>query len=342
MNSSQTMQCIRFASTGEPQAVLQYETAQIPQPGPGEVRVRMLASPINPSDMMFIRGIYGTQPSLPQIPGFEGVGIVEASGGGLRGQLFTGKRVVVLNKAGGNWAEQTIVPAAQVIPVSSALSVEQAATFFVNPATAWIMTREVLRVPKGKWLLQTAAGSSLGKMVVRLGQQTGFRTINVVRSESAVDALKAEGATEVIVFDPESDSPETLQELVQQLVGADGLKYAIDPVGGKTASAVLQSLTAGGRLLLFGTLCDQPLKLSPRTLMQNQASVEGFWLGNYMSSKSLPFKLRLIKRITRLIREGVLTTSIAGHYPLGEINEAIQSAERKARRGKTILRIADA
>ena len=143
------MKCVQFETVGEPRDVLQVVERDLPAPQHGEVRVRMLASPVNPSDLMFVRGTYGVKPSLPQVPGFEGVGVVEESGGGLRGKIFRGKRVAVLNKSGGNWAAQTVVPADQVIPLSSSLSLEQAATFFVNPATVWIMTQEVLKIPSG-------------------------------------------------------------------------------------------------------------------------------------------------------------------------------------------------
>ena len=332
------MNCVRFESVGEPADVLRCIPADRPEPGPGEVCVRMLASPINPSDTMFIRGIYGTKPTLPQVPGFEGVGVVEQSGGGFRGKLFTGKRVAVLNRAGGNWAQHTVVPASQVIPLSAALSVEQAATFFVNPATAWIMTQEVLKVPRGAWLLQTAANSSLGRMVIRLGQKLGFQTLNVVRSEQYVSELKSAGATEVIVFDAQNDCADNFRESVNAVAGPDGLKYAIDPVGGATAAAIVQSLTQNGRLLLFGTLCGDPVQFSPRTLMTLQSSVEGFWLGNFMQGKNLLFKLKLMKRITKLILDGTLTSRIDRTFSLADIHDAVAAAEERGHSGKVLLK----
>lgn len=331
------MKCVQFETPGEPKTVLKYSDAELAAPGHGEVLVRMLASPINPSDMMFIRGVYGVPPQLPQVPGFEGVGIVEASGGGLKGKLFKGKRVAVLNQAGGNWAQETILPAAQVIPLSHKLSNEQAATFFVNPATAWVLTQEVLRIPRGAWLLQTAAGSTLGKMVIRLGKAMGFRTLNVVRRESLIDELKAAGATEVVVFDGQKDSPELLQESVARIVGDDGLAYAIDPVGGHTASAVVHCLTARGRLLMYGTLTTDPIQFSPRTLMKIQAKVEGFWLGNHMNSLGLIAKMKLVKRITRLILDGTLSSDIAHSFALSDVHAAVTAAEEPGRRGKVLV-----
>ena len=283
---------------------------------------------------MFVEGVYGRQPALPQVPGFEGVGIVEENGGGLRGRMFMGKRVAVLNQDGGNWAEQVVVPAKQVIPLSSRLSTQQAATFFVNPATAWVTTQEVLQIPKGAWLLQTAAASQLGRMIVRLGKQMGFRTLNVVRNKAQVELLKSQGADDVIVFDAEQSPAGELRKQVSSIVGDSGVRFAIDPVGGTLANAVLKTLGLGGQLLVFGTLSEQPLQFSPRDLMTRQATVTGFWLGNFMQAQSLLFKLKLVRRLTRLILDGTLATQVGDTFRLDDIAKAMAT---KARSGKTLL-----
>src|SRR5262245_2382194 len=112
---------------GNPEEVLNVRDVATPVHGPGQVRVRMLASPINPSDLFTVRGEYGFQPSLPCTPGFEGVGIVEA-GSGLLARRVLGRRVAVLNSKSGNWAEQVVIPARQAVPVPNELSDEQAAS----------------------------------------------------------------------------------------------------------------------------------------------------------------------------------------------------------------------
>src|SRR5207248_680848 len=117
---------------GDPEKVLQVRDVPPPLAGRGQVRVRMLASPINPSDLLMIRGEYGRRPRLPATPGFEGVGVVE-EGHGLLAWRVKGRRVAVLNSDSGNWAEQVVIPARQAVPVPDELSDEQAATFFINP-----------------------------------------------------------------------------------------------------------------------------------------------------------------------------------------------------------------
>lgn len=331
------MQAVTFDTSGEPADVLHCGTTDAPEPGTGEVRVRMIASPINPSDMMFIRGLYGIKPQCPQSPGFEGVGKVEASGGGLRGIFFKGKRVVVMNATGGNWAERVVVPATQVIPISSGLSDDQAATFFVNPATAWIMTQELLKVPKGGWLLQTAAGSSLGHMIARLGHHLGFKTVNIVRRDVYRDSLKQAGGDAVVVFDPAKDPMEKLREQVKAATGSDGIRYAVDPVGGTTASAVVNCLGPQGRMLMFGSLSGETVEFTPRTIMEADATISGFWLGHFMGRQSLLFKLKLVRRITGLIQSGVLATEIGGQYSLEQITAAVRAAEDQNVSGKIVL-----
>jgi NADPH:quinone reductase-like Zn-dependent oxidoreductase len=333
-----TMKAVQFRAPGEPAEVLTCGTVDLRPPARGEVRVRMIASPVNPSDMSFIRGIYNIKPQYPQTPGFEGVGVVEHSGGGLRGKFFQGKRVVVIHGAGGNWASQAVVPASQVIPISRQLSDTQAATFMVNPITAWVMTREVLKIPAGSWLLQTAAGSQLGHMIARLGRHQGFKTLSVIRRAEHTDSLQACGSDAVVVFDATRQTPEELQQQVKSITGHDGVSYAIDPVGGATASAVVGCLGQGAKMLLYGTLSGQPISFIPRQIMQADATIAGFWLGNFMSRQSLSFKLRLVRRITALIQSGVLATTIGGEYPLENVRDAVLAAENQDVHGKILLR----
>ena len=143
------MKSVVFESTGEPDTVLNVKDLPEPEPEFGQIKVRMLCCPVNPSDLMFVRGQYTLSADLPATPGFEGVGIVELAGGGLRAKMMLGKRVAVLSRRGGNWAEKNVVSASQVIPFSNLLtgrlSQEQQATFFVNPVTAHVMEPPMVR-----------------------------------------------------------------------------------------------------------------------------------------------------------------------------------------------------
>jgi NADPH:quinone reductase-like Zn-dependent oxidoreductase len=318
---------------GEPAEVLQVRDVPEPHPGRGQVLVRMRASPINPSDLLRVRGRYGRQPSLPSTPGFEGVGVVEG-GKGLFAWRVRGKRVAVLNGAGGNWQEKVVLPALQVVPVPDGISDDQAATFFVNPASALAMTRHVLRVPEGAWLLQTAAASALGRMVVRLGQRHGFRTLNVVRRREQAEELLRLGGTAAVATDAEP-----LSERVQELTGGEGVFHAIDAVGGTTGTEAVRCLGRGGRLLVYGTLSGEPIVLDPRVLLVGQKRVEGFWLSEWVRDQRKLTLLRLFRRIGRLLGEGVLGSEVGQTFPLEQVGEATRAAEEPGRRGKVLLRI---
>ncbi len=328
------MKRIIFDHCGPPTEVLRVQDdVPAPQPARGEVLVRMLASPINPSDLMYIAGKYGLKPAFPATPGFEGAGIVEATGGGLLGWLRKGKRVAVISDRNGTWAEYTVTKARQVIPVPDDISDEQAATFFVNPATVVVMIHDVLKITRGAWLLQSAAGGELGKMVIRLGFKSAFRTINVVRRREQVDELKKLGADHVIV---ESDGP--IPEQVRKLV-PEGVRYAIDPVGGEVGAQVIASLAQGGRCLLYGSLTDDPVWVHPRLAIGNDLRIEGFWLGAWARKQSALTMLKLFRRVRSLMREGVLQTQFSATYPLEDVKKAVEHAAAPGKGGKVLLKI---
>src|SRR6516164_550799 len=238
------MKAIVCEKWGDPEEVLHVRDVPDPAPRRGEVRVRMIASPINPSDLLMVRGQYGRQPPLPATPGFEGVGVVEA-GSGLLARRVMGRRVAVLNSGNGNWKEHVVIPARQAVPVPKELTDEQAATFFVNPASALIMTRHVLQIPPDAWLLQTAAGSALGRMVIRLSKRHGFRTLNVVRRREQAEELLREGGTAAV-----ATNDEDLAERVRAFTDGAGVPFALDAVGGATGSSLVSLLTRGGRMLV--------------------------------------------------------------------------------------------
>jgi NADPH:quinone reductase-like Zn-dependent oxidoreductase len=287
---------------------------------------------------MTVRGIYGRRPKLPFTPGYEGVGIVEEAGGPiawLRG--LKGKRVAVLNGTGGNWAEHVVIPTRQCVPLPDNIPNNQAASFFVNPATAIVMTKYVLKVPRDGWLLQTAAGSALGRMIIRLAKREGFKTINLIRRRAQVEDLKQLGADEVLVHG-EDDIPARVQALTPS---TGGVGYAIDCVGGAMGSEAVKCLGTGGRLLLYGTLSNESIAFDPRRLMVGKKSIEGFWLADWVKAQGPMTMLSLFSQITKAMREGILTTDVGSTFPLERIAEAAVEAEKVARGGKVLLRIAE-
>lgn len=340
---------------------IQVVDVPVPDPGPGEVRIRMLMSPVNPSDLNFLHGTYRTAleriiwnqgarggdrvfydpahaspcPEPPYALGGEGIGMVEATGSGLLARRLMGKRVAVAGgPPNGTWQEYTIANAKRVVALPAGISDQQGAMFFVNPVTAYVLVRKVLRVPRGDWLLLTAAGSALGKSVVRLAKIYGFKTLCVVRSDSNSAELSRLGADAVI----ETSSQDLLEE-ASRLTDGRGVAYAMDCVGGDLAAQVVRCLGLDGRLVVYGTLAAEPLKMPIRDLMMPVASISGFLLPNWMAQQSPLTLLSLLRDVKRLMRKGVFNAQVTERYPLEQVGDAVSASLRKGRVGKVMLTI---
>jgi NADPH2:quinone reductase len=332
-----------------------------PEPGPGQVCVRMLLSPVNPSDLNYVHGTYHSAlqriiwnqqagsdgqvffdpghttpcPAPPYALGGEGMGIVESAGSGFMARRLAGKRVAIAAPPpNGVWKEHVVVDALKSVPLPDAIADEQGAMFFVNPFTAYVMTRDVLRVPRDQWLLVTAAGSALGKSVVRLGKLYGFKTLCVVRSDSNSDVLRELGANAVV----ETDQQDLVQS-VSDITSGQGVGYAIDCVGGELTADVIRCLGLGGRLLVYGTLANSPVSLPLRDLMMPGAEVTGFLLPNWLAKQSPLRLLGVVRTVKRLMKKGLFDTEVTETFGLEQVSDAIAAATRPGRKGKVMLRI---
>jgi len=208
--------------------------------------------------------------------------------------------------------------------------------FFINPVTAYVLTRKVLSIPKGEWLLLTAAGSALGKSVVRLGKIFGFRTLCVVRSGANSEELLRLGADAVV----ETQSQDLVEE-VHRLTQARGVSHAIDCVGGDLAAQVVRCLGLDGRLILYGTLANEPLQIPIRDLMMPVAHISGFLLPNWMAQQSLLTVLGVLRDVKRLTLKGVFTSEVTEYFAREQVADAVSTALQKGRAGKVMLRIGE-
>jgi NADPH:quinone reductase len=303
---------------------------------PRQVRIRMLAAPINPSDLMAIRGEYSKILDLPAVPGFEGVGRVVESGGGLFGRWLQGKLVSVLPPSAGTWQSKLVVPTTSVIPLPSEMNIDQAATFFVNPASAWLLLTQVTKPPAGAAIVLSAAASALGKMLLRLAKFRGLRTIAVVRRAEQEGLLRELGADATVVYNGDPYQEQAALHCIQVAAAGLPIRFGYDPVGGSTAGLLVKSLSNGGKLVCYGTLSGQPLDVSPRELMTTGKQIEGFWLADRMAQMSLFSKILLIRRLSGLVA-GPLKTEVSAVYRLADIKEAVAAAETPGKPGKVLL-----
>jgi NADPH:quinone reductase-like Zn-dependent oxidoreductase len=171
-------------------------------------------------------------------------------------------------------------------------------------------------------------------MIIRLAKHDGFRTINLVRRKEQIEELKRLGANQVI-----STSDDSVEERVLALTEGQGVLYAVDCVGGSTGSAMVRVLGESGRMLVYGTLSNEPLSVDPRQLIMAVRRVEGFWLSIWARRQRPLRMLRLFRDINRLIKEGVLTAEIGASFPLDQIQAAAKQAETVARQGKVLLKL---
>lgn len=352
------MEGLVFSEYGEPAQVLSVASLPVPKPGPGEVLVRMLASPINPSDLSFIRGHYrealqaaiwnrgrdrlqftpfdprefGHEP--PGVPGVSGVGVVEQAGGTLS-KLLLGRRVMVIPDKTGCWCEKLTLPAAQVVPVPRSLPTEQAAMLFVNPMTALVLVDEVLGVRRGQLVLQTAANSAVGRMIIRLGRKRGFKTINVVRGAGHAPSLRDLGAEHVI-----STETEDIRARVAEITHGKGVPYALDCVGGDQFAELIQCLAPAGRLITYGTLAAAHFTAPARSLMVASAAIEGFMLSQWLLAQHLLKRAATVVETRRLLKQGIMTSPVERVFPFRQIGQALAAQAQPARSGKIVLRFA--
>lgn len=304
----------------------------MPTPGPGEVRLRMTHRPINPSDLYCVQGRYPVRPALPGSPGFEGIGVIDALGDGVSG-FAPGQRVVTASGAPGTWAESLIAPAGGLIPIPDAITNQAGAQLVANPMSAWALLTSVLTLSPGDWILQTAAASTLGHLIIQLARHRGIRTINVVRRPDHVRALQDARADATICT-----RDEHLIDRVRDITDGKGVLAAIDAVGGPESADLAACLGAGGTLLSIGLLSGAPLgPLDAAPMIFTGTTVRGFWLLSWMQSRTAEERHVAFGAVIALLAAGTLTPPVEAEYDLANYLAAIEHAHRSGRRGKVLL-----
>ncbi|HME54034.1 MAG TPA: zinc-dependent alcohol dehydrogenase family protein [Candidatus Lokiarchaeia archaeon] len=324
------MQALQFKSFGEPKDVLDLIDVPKLEPKPGQARIRMTCRPINPSDLLFIRGVYGIKPRLPAVPGFEGMGHIDAVGDDVT-DLTPGQRVVVMGVPG-TWQETVIARTARIIAVPDRVSDQSAAQLSVNPVTAWIMTTKELQLNQDEWLLQTAAGSTLGRMVLQIAAMRGFKTINFVRRKDQVQDLLEMGADVVIC----TEDPDPVNQ-VMKVTRGQGVHAAIDAVGGKTGGRAAKCLAPGGTMLVYGLLSGERIPLDAGEMIFKQSTIRGFWLSKWYENMAPELARATLDEVLDLMESGKLIPPVEAEYDLTNFKEAVVHAETPGRQGKVLL-----
>jgi NADPH2:quinone reductase len=320
------MQAIYFDRTGEPADTLSLGEFDKPVPHVGEVLVRVLASPIHPADLLFVRGKYRFQPEFPQIAGMEGAGLVEIKGPGT--SLATGTLVSFFWRKA--WAGYIIVPEKELFVLPTGFPIDKAAQFVLNPFTAWgLMERAA--IGKGDWLLVTAGNSAVSRLLIQLARSRGIPSIAVVRDGKYRSALQTLGA------EPIDTSREDLEKRVQEITNGKGVLAALDPIGGPTATAVAKSMAVGGKIIAYANLSPEPLQIHNSLLVYKFVSLSGFGVRSYMDSKSAEEKKDIAQQLVDLLGKDDFELKAASHHPLASFKAALQEAAHGSD-GKVLLK----
>jgi len=311
-----------------PQDVIAAVDLQLPPPAAGQVRVKVLAAPINPSDVLTLTGEYGMLPPLPAIGGNEGVGRVEELGPQVT-NLKVGQ-LVLLPVGGGTWVSHLNAPANKLIALPEADPL-QLAMLTVNPPTASLLLSRFVDLKPGDWVIQNAANSGVGSYLIQLAKLRGFKTLNVVRRESAAAAVAAEGGDVVLVDGPD------LAKRVRAATGGAEVRLGIDAVGGEATDHLAACLCEGGVLVNYGMMSRQPCQVAPASFVFRDVTLRGFWLAKWFQKATPAEQMQLFGELTQLIASGKLHTRVAATYDLSQIKEAVAAAASGERAGKILI-----
>jgi NADPH:quinone reductase-like Zn-dependent oxidoreductase len=324
------MRAALHASFGDPATVLSEGQADLPEPGPGEVRIRTVLAPIHNHDLWTVRGQYGYKPTLPAVGGSEGLGTIDALGEGVQG-LAVGQRVAAAS-VHGTWAEAFIAPVRMVIPMPDAIADETAAQLIAMPLSA-LMLLEFLQVERGQWIVQNTANGAVGKTLAMLASARGVNVANLVRRDDGVAELEGLGIGNV--FSTASDG---WQDAVRARLGAALATAAVDSIGGTASGDLMGLLGEGGTLVSFGSMTGEPMQIPSGDVIFKQATVKGFWGSKVSQAMAVEDKRRLVGELLQRASAGELQLPVQAVYPLAQIADAAAASVAGGRTGKVLLR----
>lgn len=277
-NQTLKSQSLVFSEFGEPSKVVKIVEQEIKPPGANEVIVKMLAAPINPSDINTIQGVYPIKPALPSVGGNEGVGEIVDIGPEVTG-FDIGNKVIPKAPALGTWRTIGIFKTKTLLKVPQELGTIEAATLTVNPCTAYRMLKDFVTLKSGDTVIQNGANSSVGQNIVQICRHLGLKSINIIRNRSDVKNLKLFlvdlGATCVFTEDElKSTKGFKSGELVKP-------KLALNCVGGKNAMELIRQLDHKGCMVTYGGMSREPIYVPTSALIFKDIQLKGFWLTDW-------------------------------------------------------------
>ncbi|HEX2094092.1 MAG TPA: NAD(P)H-quinone oxidoreductase [Longimicrobiaceae bacterium] len=325
------MRAVVIPRPGGPE-VLQVVERSVPEPGPGEIRVRVHASALNRADLLQRRGAYPAPPGAPQdIPGLEYAGEVDAVGEGA-GLWAVGNRVMGIVGGGGH-AEYVVVHEREAIRIPQGLSFEEAAAVPEAFLTAYDALFRRLELEMGERVLIHAVGSGVGTAALQLARAAGALVIGTSRS---ADKLRRAGE---LGLDVGIDaSKEDVAEALNQATYGSGVHAVVDLVGGKSLETALRGLALGGRVVVVGTVGGSRAEIDLGLLLRRRIRI----IGTVLRSRPLEEKISLAREFSKtvlpLLSSGRIRPVVDRVHPFEEIAEAQRRMEANDSFGKIVLR----
>ena len=313
--------------TGAPLEKLRLQALSPPPPAAGEVRVRMLAAPVNPADLNFIEGTYGVKPALPATPGVEGCGKVVAS---QAPGFQSGDQVIFLRRAA-TWATHTVVDAEVLFKLPPAIDPLQAAMLKVNPATAWRLLHGFGQPEPGDWVVQNAGNSGVGRCVIQLARTLGIRTVSFVRRPELRDELLALGGDLVLV-----DDDAGLATAKVALGGATAA-LAFNAVGGDSALRLMNLLRESGTHITLGAMAKRPLTVPNGLLIFRDLQLRGLWVTRWIENAPAAEVRAVYEDLAARVAAGTLVQPVDSTHALADFAAAFDRLTAPDRAGKVLF-----
>ena len=307
------------------------DTVPVPEPGHGEVRVRMQASGISFVDLLLTRGEYQMRPPLPFIGGSEFAGVVDALGPAIEASVNLGDRVSGAI-SGGAWAQYLCVPAANLHHVGASVPIDEAAVLNVPYGTALYALRNRGQLQRGETVLVLGASGGVGHAAVQLAKMLGARVFAAASSAAKRDSALDAGADEVLDAGDLTTWKESVKALAPQ-----GVDLVLDPVGGEITDLAFRTLGWGGRHLMVGFAGGQIGALRSNLAIVKGASLVGVDIRQFGEREPAKFRA-LMADVTALHREGHIRPRIAATFPLEQFSQAATQALARDTVGRILIR----
>ncbi len=305
------------------------EDIAVPQPGPGEVRIRVTAAALNFFDTLITRGKYQTRPELPFSPSGEVAGVVDALGAGVEG-FRPGERVVAYLGYGGA-REMVVAKAASVIPVPAGVTDAVAAGVSVTYGTAIHALKDRASLRPGETVAVQGASGGAGLAAVEIASLMGARVIAAASSPEKLAVCREHGAHESVDY-----SSGDLKEALRGLTAGKGVDVVYDCVGGPYAEPAIRACAWQGRFLVVGFAAGDIPRLPLNLLLLRGCDARGVFWGESVRRDPAGHRANMIQ-VLDWVAAGKLTPRIHATYPLADIRDAIAVLDRREATGKVVL-----